>query len=62
MEIKDDDIRPIILGKKKDADILTIDLHVDAVDKEHAHLALVGLIRHVLCGKYMDLFLRTFQQ
>ena len=51
VKITDADLRLEILSKKKNADLLTIDFHVEDVDKEHAHLALIGLLRHVLSGK-----------
>ena len=47
-----DDIRQVVLAKDKNLNLLTIDLHVDRVNKEHFHLALIGLYKHVLGGDY----------
>ena len=52
IDIGDRDIRQIILDRTKgQADILTIDYHCNNVDKENSHLALLGLLKHILNGK-----------
>ena len=53
VDIGDRDIRQIILDRTNgQADILTIDYHCDNVDKENSHLALLGILKHVLNGKW----------
>lgn len=54
IDIGDRDIRQIILDRSNgQADILTIDYHCDNVDKENSYLALLGLLKHVLNGKFL---------
>ena len=45
------DLRQTVLRKNKSAHLLTVDLHINAVDKEHFHLALIGLVKHALSGE-----------
>ena len=57
IDIGSSDIRLAILDRSRgQADILTIDLHHDKVDKEYFHLALLGLFKHILGGKSTVLF------